>query len=289
MGKRLSMMKSDLKENLQEDDYQGTVRHARQRALQERCVKVVLGPDGANENTVREMHVCGDYGASFVEFGLSPMVGLFLRFQLEAAVLVLLLFLLQLPELVTNFDHATTRNECRAALATEYAQLVTSDPSTPQLARCGYAGLGIRHPIPQIPLFLKFASSRCYEYNNLTSSTQPVAPPIPFVQLPESGPSFCTAPNESRRQLVMSLLQIIVIVGFLLRLRRLQRWAGIADDDALYTTGDYAAMVKGLERGKPREEILDKLWQDVRPQSRARTHAARPFRIEPAWALHTVG
>ena len=267
------MMKSDLKDHLQEDDYHGTTDHARKRALQERCVKVVLDPDGVNSNAVREMHVCGDYGANFVEFGLSPMVGLFLRFQLEAALLVLLLFLLQLPALVTNFDHATTRNECRAALTTDYEELVSAQPSTPQLARCGYAGLGIRASIPDVPLFLRFAASRCYEYNNLTSSTQPVAPPTPFVQLPTSGVAFCASPNESRAQLVLGLLQMVLIVGFLLRLRRLQRRAGIADDDALYTTGDYAAMAKGLERGKPREEVLDKLWQDVGPVG-TQTHSA---------------
>ena len=99
------------------------------------------------------------------EFGCSVAVSLYLRFNVEFAVLMILAFILSLPHVVDNVSRNEFRGKCRATLTYDYDALVNGGPSRSAIYfgtnvsanevserpewydECGFLGLPIRSQI----------------------------------------------------------------------------------------------------------------------------------------------
>ena len=111
-----------------------SVEQARERARLEQCVRVGRHADGTEylqrypviklEGAAELSHgsVCGE-----AEFGLPVAVILYLRLLLYASVVLLLMFLISLPQTLENRRHFLVRLDCRAALRSHFAALTAPD------------------------------------------------------------------------------------------------------------------------------------------------------------------
>ena len=124
-----------------------SVEQARERARLEQCVRVGRHADGTEylqrypviklEGAAELSHgsVCGE-----AEFELPVAVILYLRLLLYASVVLLLMFLISLPQTLENRRHFLVRLDCRAALRSHFAALTAPSQGSLALAKPAVVG-----------------------------------------------------------------------------------------------------------------------------------------------------
>ena len=237
------------------------------------------------------------------EFGCSIAVSLYLRFNLEFALLMVVVFLVSVPHIQDNISRNELRNQCRAALTYDFDALVHGGPSTATdvtngthpawYSECGYRDIPLRKRIPTLPgdfsvhlygsskpggsddmsyLYslglhvldvilngpLTWGLGACAEYSNRTNYKYPV----PFLtgealgnsvfeDLWASGSAFC-AGNAAATAFWCDTLVVLLVLLFLVYLRWRVRQIAIKEDKSMWTTGDYAVLLRGLKNGLDR-------------------------------------
>ena len=140
---------------------------AQRQCLLLRCVKKTLDEQG--EPTLIETFPLWHAPARAVEdYGCSVAVSHLLRFYRQAACLLLVLLLASLFPMLENYSRNAARNECRAALVGSFSELTGWPPSTERAARCGLAGVDVKHDIGPVPTYLMTGLGTCQEYSNAT-------------------------------------------------------------------------------------------------------------------------
>ena len=230
---------------------------AQRHSLLLRCVKKEL--DELGEPTRVETFPFWHAGLRAVEsYGCSVAVSHLLRFYRQAACLLLVLLLASLFPMLENYSRNAVRNECRAALHGSFGELTGWPASTEQAARCGLAGVDVKQDIGPVPALLMTGLGTCQEYSNATgreletvfgistfearvASFEPLSP----------NATACTSPLFDGARLVSywaDTLTVLLVLGFLIQLRRsIVRETRVSDERQL-TTGDYAVMITGLKR-----------------------------------------
>ena len=181
-----------------------------------------------------------------------------LRFYRQAASLLFVLLLASLFPMLENYSRNAVRNECRAALRGSFSELTGWPASTERAARCGLAGVDVKQDIGPVPALLMTGLGTCQEYSNATgreletvfgistfearvASFEPLSP----------NATACTSPLFDGARLVSywaDTLTVLLVLGFLIQLRRsIVRETRVSDERQL-TTGDYAVMITGLKR-----------------------------------------
>ena len=207
---------------------------------------------------VRTAPLCGDLH----EYCVGRAVRLYLRLQLWMSGLFVLMFLLSLLSVVDNSSRNHLRNDCRAALAREYDNVV-HNASSSWHARCGYGGSGVRKDIAPIPeglstsliLYgpLTWALGACEEYTDETNWTQPVPTVVTsteevFVTIDASPICGGHSPRRHAAYWVSFLITLLILGGITL-LRARARVLAMRDDRAVWSTADYSVLVRGLTDG----------------------------------------
>ncbi|KAL1508731.1 hypothetical protein AB1Y20_004826 [Prymnesium parvum] len=240
--------------NRQED-----LHRAKVRGLAMKCVKrTVTKVNGEPVGRYQELRFGGHHKlvdierptalstrpADFLDYDCPVAVVLFLRVKQEIAAVFMLLFVLNLFSAYDNFYRSGLRNQCRASTETDYASLI----STP--GPCGYYGLPIRENLYEhkVPFIMRFGIGGCEEYRANSTEMLPIEPPSPFIDTPAA--EFCAHGADTTLIAWMSVLNVLVFVGFLLRLRWLVQQTAREADGQLVTAADYAVMVKGLDEEK---------------------------------------
>ena len=203
--------------------------------------------------------------SDLAKFGVGEAVRLYLKLQLEAAGLLLVLTLLAIPHIYDNYQRNVVRNECRAALDTAY-DAVVADNST--YHRCGFAGLPIRPNIEPVPTNavdfvlsgpLMWGLGACAEYAAGTNFSLPT----PNLAFPANSSLFVATPHaatcdggRSTRLLtgsqisfgarVCDFVAMVVVIAAMVTLRYRTRLNAIRDDRAMWTTADYTVLLRGL-------------------------------------------
>ena len=111
-----------------------SVDQAKERARLEQCVKVVRRADGTEElqrYPIIKLEGAADLSHGSVrgeaDFGLPVAIILYLRLLLYASVVLLLMFLISLPQMLENRRHFLVRLDCRDALRSHFAALTAPD------------------------------------------------------------------------------------------------------------------------------------------------------------------
>jgi len=233
------------------------VEVAQRHNLLLRCVKKELDEHGEPTcvRTFPLWHATASARA-VEEYGCSVAVSHLLRFYRQAACLLLVLLLAALFPMLENYARNAARNECRAALRGSFGELTGWPAATERAARCGLAGVDVKQDIGPVPAYLMTGLGTCQEYSNATgrepvfgisafearvASFEPLAP----------NATACTSRLFEGARLVSywaDTLAVLLVLGFLILLRRsIVRETRLSDERQL-TTGDYAVMITGLKR-----------------------------------------
>ena len=238
----------------------GQVDVAQRQSLLRRCVKKTLDERGelTHIETFPVWHA--PIGARALEDYVGPAsaVSHLLRFYRQAACLLLVLLLASIFPMVENYSRNAVRNECRATLRENFGELTGSPASTYRAARCGFAGVDVMQDISPIPGFLMTGLGTCQEYSNTTGREPEDVFGLEGFQarvasFEEFSPSaaLCAGDLFEGARLVSywaETLNVLLVLTFLIMVRRsIVREARLADE-RLLTTGDYAVMVTGLRR-----------------------------------------
>ena len=182
-------------------------------------------------------------------YGCPVAIELLLSFQLECAFVLGLMFLLALPALQDNWARSARRDECRAAHVL--------NATAPAVASCDYAGRPVRLPLPMQPSYLSASLGACEEFSNATAQLQPAIDlPSPYTSTP--GASFCLdggggggGGGGSQQEWAQWGFcgAFVLLLAFLLRLRRLQAVKTRNFDARVWTVADYSVMISHLEKG----------------------------------------
>ena len=195
-------------------------------------------------------------------YGCPVAVSLFLRFQTECAILFVLMAILAGPQLADNYNRSQARMDCRRSVALNDSvwDAVTARASAnatypAETSRCGWNGLPIQRNLSTSVGYLAWSVGTCQEFTTSAESFQPIS------ASPDGTPKFVrtTAASycqQERGGLLaasywLQFVNVILFFGFLVRIRRFQRDAGVHFDRALWTAADYTVLLKGLDRNVP--------------------------------------
>ncbi|KOO31436.1 hypothetical protein Ctob_006002 [Chrysochromulina tobinii] len=195
-------------------------------------------------------------------YGCPVAVSLFLRFQTECAILFVLMAILAGPQLADNYNRSQARMDCRRSVALNDSvwDAVTARASAnatypAETSRCGWNGLPIQRNLSMSVGYLAWSVGTCQEFTTSAESFQPISASPDgtpkFVRTIEA--SYC---QQERGGLLaasywLQFVNVILFFGFLVRIRRFQRDAGVHFDRALWTAADYTVLLKGLDRNVP--------------------------------------
>jgi hypothetical protein len=197
------------------------------------------------------------------DYGCPVAVNLYLRFQLECAGLFLVMFVLAIPDMASNYMRNEVRTACRALTHEDFLfASVTSASAAINGSECGWEGLGgvVRRNISASPTTLLFSLGACMEYTSYTDKLQPIANPsngTAFVATPDA--SYCARSSDALTsiQFWLQFVNVLVFFAFLIRLRRVQRTAAEKLDRENWTAADYTVLVTGLDKGVPADDAPD--------------------------------
>jgi hypothetical protein len=246
-AQRNAMLKRIVKKTIDMNDYTTKFKSADGRPLRVEPFPLFKKKIGA----------LGDYGCP-------PAVDLYLRFQIECGVLFIFMFVLALPGLISNVLRTDRRIACRDltqsvdgyAMVTAALQPGDSNSSSAFIEelRCGWSGSPIRRNLTAPIWYLRWAIGACQEYTNATSEPLPIeavgegTPPL--LLTPEAG--YCNHGHEllSAAQHWLQFVNCLLFLGFLVRLRHVQRTAADRLDRERWTAADYTVLVRGLDHGE---------------------------------------
>ena len=214
-------------------------------------------------------------------YGCPVAVSLFLRFQTECAILFVLMAIVAGPQLADNYNRSQARMDCRRSVAlnesawdavTARASANASYPA--EYSRCGWNGLPIQRNLSTTAGYLAWSVGACQEFTTSAESFQPIS------ASPDGTPKYVrtTAANYCQQETGgllaasywLQFVNVILFFGFLVRIRRFQRDAGVRFDRALWTAADYTVLLKGLDRHVPADarsaQIRDRALQTSRPE-----------------------
>ena len=212
------------------------------------------------------------------EFGCSVAISLYLRFNVEFAAVFVIAFLFSIPNVIDNTRRNALRNRCRSALLIDYVSLTSNVSSSIDgwYETCGFSGLPVRENIEILPgdfswdlpgrewtisdiLYgaldvvlngpLTFALGTCEEYSDASDHSMPVpyfTEQNLFVRVPKS--EFCPG-DLTAMCLWCGLAVVLLFVGMLIYLRWRVRRVAAEHDHSMWTTADYAVLLRGLRHG----------------------------------------
>lgn len=254
-------------------NWRGELKAAQTASYLQRCVKKTINPNGQYESPttpglmmdVERFPMTGTSYTKLRDYGCSVAVNLYLRFNLEAGAIFLLMFIVSLPQLVDSYERNSLRNECRSAMSDNATAVLTGDfVGSYSGGRCGYADAGnetlsIRQNLTEIGFLVMTALGTCEEYNTLTDAV--LFSPTdsgkvgddewPLSSTPNA--DFCVGGDKETAIYWLGALNSVIFILFMVRLRRLQLTAARETDKALWTAADYALLIRDL----PAHEIAD--------------------------------
>jgi hypothetical protein len=249
-----------------EDDFGGMWPANRELAKQHcrfgRCVKKTLNSDGelVAVETIRVWNLWQHKELGL--YGCNVAVRLLLTFQLECVLVLVVQFLLAVPQLLDNWRRNAMRDECRAELRGSTAAGASDTAGI--AAACGYGGAHVRMSPPLRSLYLTATLGACEEYSNATDLNQPTFnQPYPFVRV-EAAYCLSGSGMETLSWWLCAFGGTCVFLLFLLRLLRLQTVIVRSHDRQLWTVSDYAVLIEGLEKGKEADAQEALLRADLR-------------------------
>ena len=191
---------------------------------------------------------------------------LLLVFQQEAIGVLLLLFVVALPNLVDNHRRGSLRDACRATHAASIAAAANSSGGTAPLANisatCGYDGLAVRSVLPRPSPYLRLALGSCEEYSQANLLVQPTpGQAYPFIETPRA--DYCIDAAAHPYAFWCGTLSVAVVLSFMCYLRWLQTRIVRSYDERLWTVADYAVLVEGLQRGEVPSEQERSIRDDL--------------------------
>jgi len=194
-------------------------------------------------------------------YGCSVAVELFLSFQLWGAALLGLMFLITLPPMIDSMSRNSLRQDCRNGLLNGgYVALLAGEGTLG--SECGYAGLNVmNYPPPSLVGSTSFplsgALGACQEYSNATFPVEPQPLGIHTnhdTYVETDAAEFCIG-NHGRGRASMALsslcgtINVLLIMLFILWMRRKANYHVAEVDKAMLTAADYAVYIAGLEKG----------------------------------------
>ena len=206
------------------------------------------------------------------EFGCGVAVELLLRFQWECCGALLLMFLLTIPASWSNWTRNQVRNSCRAFLSsvvvglpalhnTSSSFVINASASADAPAECGYSSLPVRMPPPRRSFYLDATLGACEEFSNSTSLILPeFSSPYPYVRTPAA--AYCLRVEAGAGAAVWSsCVALLLFLGFLVYLRRMQTKIVRGFDGRVWSAADYAVI---LEVRPPPPAALSLFWPSNR-------------------------
>lgn len=248
-------------------NWRGELKAAQTASYLQRCVKKTINPNGQYESPttpglmmdVERFPMTGTSYTKLRDYGCSVAVNLYLRFNLEAGAVFLLMFIVSLPQLFDSYERNSLRNECRNAMSDNATAVLAGDfVGSSSGGRCGYAD-DIRQNLTQIGFLVMTALGTCEEYNNVTDgvlfsptdSGKVGDDEWPLSSTPNA--DFCVDGDKTTAIYWLGALNCVIFILFMVRLRRLQLTAARETDKALWTAADYALLIRDL----PAHEIAD--------------------------------
>ena len=131
----------------------------------------------------------------------------------------------------------------------------------PPPSECGYTGLPIASSAPPISGASLFAYGACEEYSTVADLHGSLDYFGRFVQT--EGATFCADGGLTLANVLYWFADLLIILGFMWRLGRMERQVAARADEYALTTSDYAVMLRGLKRGMPLEEARKALQLDL--------------------------
>ena len=201
-------------------------------------------------------------------YGVNVAFQLLLSFQLECVAVLVIMFLLHLPQLIDNRTRNVVRDACRDAMRRASAANASAANAAWDASACGYAAANVRMSPPKRAAYLTLTLGACEEFVNGSSLSQPaLGEPYPFVAVPDApfcllsgGPSGAMAPWV---WWLSSFGGTCCFLVFVLRLRRLRTVVTREHDRRTWTVADYAVMIEGLARGREPDELEATLREDL--------------------------
>ena len=195
-------------------------------------------------------------------YGCSVALNLFLQFQFECGMVFLLMAMISIPALVNNSRRAAARAACRSSTKSANSTGMLMDAiQTCGLRPDGQANLALigRNLSDRVlsepgasgilGTVLSFGEGTCEEYTDNMSSVQLSHSDLD-VFVPTPGAPYCQGHSPlASAAYWMSFVNVLVFFAFLIRVRRMQRTAAVRHDRELWTAGDYAVLISGLDKG----------------------------------------
>ena len=226
--------------------WRGSRKKAKEASLLERCVRKTLSDTGKHVTAsgarldVKRYPLCG---ATVSDYGGCVALVAYLRFTLECAAFLLLLFAFSTYPLINNIERNAHRNDCR--------NVQSERPDS-----CGLTGEPTRTNITNVTWWMSMTLGSCEEYSDVSDILHPFSPPDPFVAPAQNRTaSFCLEQGSVADWLCVAIVFLQLL--WLVRLRRLERTTAQRVDAANLTTADYALLLSGLERGCPAQDEGD--------------------------------
>lgn len=223
------------------------------------------------------------------KYGCSVAVELFQSFQLQAAALLCVMFLVSLAPMINMVSRNFLRLECRQALAAgRYAELTAMPRPTELAKKCGYIGsdanpntnFGVMQFPPEVlldlnwlPWALPASMGACMEYSNVTYPVEVQFPVLGAriekahgeVYVDTDTSEFCIGNFETDAHgavnALCQALNVLLLLSFLVWVRRHANDRANKLDIDTWTAADYAVLIEGLEVGAEPEAAGADRWR----------------------------
>ena len=160
------------------------------------------------------------------DYGCPTAVYLYLRFHMEMGLLFLAMFVIAIPDLVSNILRTTTRQACRA-FTYESTSYTSASPyplflmGGADAAACGWTNLPIRQNLSSPPSYLYPGLGACQEYSAASDAMLPLAASaqgLPPVYQPTPQAEYCNRGSSglANAQYWLQFLNSLVFFLFLI-------------------------------------------------------------------------
>ena len=172
-----------------DDGWAHQIKKAQNHCDQYRCMK------RTRDGKLASFPMHGENSKNLVYYGCSVATSLYLQVLKIFAWAFVVMFVLALPAMATNYERSVQRSACRDASRTDYEAITSTTPPAGELASlwsaCAWGGLDIRQHMASegiMTTLLRFAPGACEDYTDANTAITPIDQP-PFVVTP--GAAYC--------------------------------------------------------------------------------------------------
>lgn len=242
-------------------------------------------------------------GERYGDYGVPVAVSLLLRICVEGIVLFVVMFLFAQASIQDNTARSADRRTCRYAAGTDegyavltnrteyFADTASFNAASAQVEaemgfppmECGWSGLHIRRfnrttldvdyqPTSDIYL-LRTALGGCMEYRGCESGpvacSEDTLPRGPIAERPSllartPTARYCLgAAQTSYTASILRLVNLLLVLAFLIRVRYLSQAFARDEDESRITTADFSLSIDGLDTSLPPNELRRKLRAEI--------------------------